>query len=192
MTITVGLDFDGLIGDLQSYVRGGAQYHAWTHAIGLTSSHCGKKPKWKDPIVAHAFEEAHTDPESPLYLKPIPGALEEIHALLERGFTLPVVTARSEKGAVLASDWLTRQGITLPFYATEKDRTKRHVLGRLGAVAHVDDTQSVLADLRHDLTFRFLFVHGVSLRPAPPDLHVVTSWKELSEALRMLAKGLSA
>lgn len=192
MTITVGLDFDGLIGDMRNYHKGGTQYDAWMHAIGISHSNSAK-PKWKDPIVARAFEEAHIDPGSPLYLKLIPGAREEICALLNHGFTLPVVTARSEKGAELASLWLAQQGIDLAFHATEKDRTKRHTLKRLGAIAHVDDTQSVLADLEHDLPYRFLFIHGqYALSTLLPGLRVVTSWRELGGALRMLAKALPA
>lgn len=191
MSITVGLDFDGLIGNLRSYQKGGAQYDAWLDAIRVTPNMSYRKPARKDRVVRAALEEAHLEPSSPIYLKPVPGALETIHKLLELGFSLPVVTARTEEGAALASFWLIQQGLALPFHATHKDGTKRHALGRLGAIAHVDDTQSVLLDLRHDVLHRFLFAHGPYEHHVSPDLHFIASWSELEVALRELREALS-
>ena len=191
MNMTVGLDFDGLIGDLRSYQKGGAQYDAWLDAIGVMQKMSERKPMIRDRVVRTAFEEAHLEPNSPIYLKPVPGAIETIHALLSLGFNLPVVTARTEEGASLASFWLIQQGLALPFHATQKDGAKRHVLSRLGAIAHVDDTQSVLMDLRHHVLHRFLFSHGPYVYPIAPDLHFITSWSEIAIALRELREANS-
>ncbi len=191
MNITVGLDFDGLIGDLRSYQKGGVQYEAWLDAIGVRPSASERKPMIKDRVVRTAFEEAHLDPKSPIYLKPVPGAIEHIHTLLGLSFALPVVTARTEEGASLASFWLIQNGLALPFHSTQKDGTKRVVLLRLGAIAHVDDTQSVLMDLGHHIQHRFLFSHGYYSGPINPSLHFASSWSELTSALRELREANS-
>lgn len=192
MTIVVGLDFDGLIGNLRNYFAGGSQYTAWCSAIGVAKDTLpSEKPKYTDPAVRRAFKEAHTEPGSPIYLEPVPGALEEISALLDAGFSLPVVTARNDEFTVLAQHWLRAHGIDIPVHGTHKHGTKRYAIRHVGAIAHVDDTQHVLHDLRHDLMYRFLFSHGPYNKQVADDLHFVDSWKDLGRALRQLEKALS-
>lgn len=91
--ITVGLDFDGLISNLRSYHPGGEQYDAWRDAIGIVPGRPETKPHWRDALVQEALEDAHINTASPLYLRPMPGALEVIDALQKEGLTLVVVTA---------------------------------------------------------------------------------------------------
>jgi len=187
--ITVGLDFDGLIGDLCRYFFGGAQYAAWRDAIGIVPGRSGARPRWADPVVMKAFTEAHTDPKSPLYLQAVPDALPMIRELLADGFTLPVITARDEEGAELAAHWLRAQGVTLPFEATHQDGTKLHALLKRSAVAHVDDMPSMLRDLHPDIPYRFLFGPGNFRRPLPEGLIPVRTWRDdLAPALRALIK----
>ncbi len=189
MTIAVGLDFDGLIGDYLSYHLGGAQYSLWRDAIGATQARKGEKPHWHDRIVKEAICEAHLNPQSPLYLRAIPGAIETIKELLAEGFILPVVTARTSEQAVLAGYWLAAHDLELDMNATHCEGTKRVALLRHGAKAHVDDTPAMLIDLYPDIPNRFLFSHGPYLKKVPDGLHLVTSWKDgIGPALRALAE----
>lgn len=188
MTIVVGLDFDGLIGDYKSYLQGGAQYTEWRDAIGATTQTAGTKPRWEDKVMWDALHEAHTNPESPLFLREIPGAIETIKALLAEGFILPVVTARSKPQAALATHWLALHGLELNMNATHS-KTKRDALLYHGAKAHVDDTPEMLVDLYPDIPNRFLFSHGPYTKEVPDGLHLVTSWEaDIGPVLRKLAR----
>ena len=195
MSITVGLDFDGVIGGLCSYQKGGAQYDEWREAIGLMRSPHARKPARGDQIVRSAFEEAHLNPDSPIYLRPMYGAVASIRRLLALGLSLHVVTARTVEDATLAFLWLTRQGLALPFHATHNEKTKRHALARIRAVAHVDDTPRVLADIQHDTPHRILFAPFASVECAhhvASDFHTVTSWLALEDRLLKLNCALTS
>lgn len=188
MTIVVGLDFDGLIGDYKSYLHGGAQYDAWRNATGATTQVMGAKPRWEDKVMWDALHEAHTNPESPIFLREIPGAIATIKTLLAEGFILPVVTARSKAQAALATHWLELRGVVLNMNATH-NKSKRDALLYHGAKAHVDDTPEMLVDLFPDIPNRFLFSNGPYTKEVPGGLHLVTSWaNDIGPVLRRLAR----
>ena len=177
----IGIDFDGVVGSLADYLEGGDQYFPWLEALAQEDKERAALGHANISCVEHAESHwrKHVDKTCPIYLRAVPGALEGLRFLKDRGHDLFIATWRTPEGVEHARLWLLDHGLEIPVVSTERDKTKLVALQRRNALVHFDDVPEMLEDLHPHIPHRFLLNwHYNADSPVSNGITRVFSWEE--------------
>lgn len=180
----IGIDFDGTLADTNS-----VKSHWILSELGL------RVPPWRcdrTACVPLIGEAAYTRMAADVYehtsaqnLPEVPNALDAVR-LMQSVHTLVVVTARKDKLAEIALDWLSRRSQTtnVPLVSISPERpTKAEVCCSEKISVLIDDDERHLLGLDQIGVLPILFKHDAPSTFHHPSLFVHRTWQEVHDAL---------
>ncbi|MEI7512393.1 MAG: hypothetical protein WCK01_02960 [Candidatus Uhrbacteria bacterium] len=188
--MNIGLDFDGVIADgdrLKSAVL------LDQYGIHIPPELCKRKfavqrgyvsEEVYEDVLRRVFEDEYMHSQ----IVPIPGAVDGIRELMDKGFFPRIVTARGPAAGQHVAPWLRQHGLDLPVTCVGRYGLKTEACKGLGAF--VDDNLIHLLPLKDKVPRLFLFGSRLETRPTwtPNGIKRVARWTHLQPRFRKYAR----
>lgn len=123
---------------------------------------------------------AFEDPYSNLELEPVPDVVSACRILANRGHKLQIVTKRN-RGVGIAVDFCKKLGLRIPIIGARPEQPKSSLAN--GFDIFLDDSSSVLEELRFAVPNRFVFLWDYNQRNNFPEDRRVSSWLDFVQKI---------
>lgn len=178
----IGLDFDGVFCNAEKLLNDGALKLFGINSLSkenilggtndsniLTRSQVGLLKNF-------VFE----DPNSNLELEPVPDVVSACRTLIGRGHNLQIVTKRNQ-GVGIALDFCKKLGLRIPIVGSKAGEPKSSIVN--GFDIFLDDSVSVLRELRSAVPNRFIFLWDYNRHNNFPEEKRVSSWLDFVQKI---------